>query len=216
MVRDPGAGNPRVSWAHDSNWLTFTMADGVVQPTRVRLYNLTTGELHAVTAGMFNDTWATFDREGDYLYFASQREFTDPIYEDVGTTWVYTHTDLLHAVPLRDDVESPLAPESDEEEWSDEDGDSDSDSDEDSDEDSDSDGDSDSEPEPLEIDLEGFERRAIQLPAERGNFGGLAVNEDGQLLYVRVPVSAGPFYLIWTERCWMPFRLRKVLLSRCF
>ena len=41
-----------------------------------------------------------------------QREFTDPIYEDVGTTWVYTNTDRLYAVPLRNDVPAPLLPES--------------------------------------------------------------------------------------------------------
>ncbi len=40
---------------------------------------------------------------------------------------------------------------------------------------------------PLVIDLEGFEARAIQLPVKRGSFGGLAVNSDGHLIYVRMP-----------------------------
>ena len=62
-----------------------------------------------MTAGYFNDTWPTFDREGEYLYFASQREFTNPIYEDNGTTWVYTNTDRLYACLCADDVPSPLA-----------------------------------------------------------------------------------------------------------
>jgi tricorn protease len=37
----------------------------------------------------------------------------------------------------------------------------------------------------LAIDLEGFERRAILLPMERGNFGGIAFTHDGKLVYQR-------------------------------
>lgn len=46
--------------------------------------------------------------------------------------------------------------------------------------------DSEEEPiEPLEIDLEGFERRAILLPVAPGAFAQLAVNDKDQLLYAR-------------------------------
>ena len=38
----------------------------------------------------------------------------------------------------------------------------------------------------VEIDLDGFERRAIELPVDAGNLGGLSVNSSGALLYVRV------------------------------
>ncbi|MDE0914505.1 MAG: PDZ domain-containing protein, partial [Planctomycetota bacterium] len=37
----------------------------------------------------------------------------------------------------------------------------------------------------VEIDIEGFERRALQLPVSAGSFGNLAVNHKGQLLYSR-------------------------------
>ncbi|MFT6831263.1 MAG: tricorn protease [Planctomycetota bacterium] len=37
----------------------------------------------------------------------------------------------------------------------------------------------------VEIDIEGFEHRAIQLPIGPGNFGSLAVNDKGHLMYVR-------------------------------
>ncbi len=37
----------------------------------------------------------------------------------------------------------------------------------------------------VEIDIEGFERRALQLPVSAGSFGSLAVNHKGQLLYSR-------------------------------
>ncbi|HYE03170.1 MAG TPA: PDZ domain-containing protein, partial [Phycisphaerales bacterium] len=39
------------------------------------------------------------------------------------------------------------------------------------------------------IDLAGFERRAIQIPIKPGNFGGLAVNDKGHLVFARLPVG---------------------------
>jgi tricorn protease len=39
--------------------------------------------------------------------------------------------------------------------------------------------------EKVEIDLEGFERRAIRLPVERGNYRRLVVNDKNQLIYSR-------------------------------
>ncbi|MCA9305828.1 MAG: PD40 domain-containing protein [Phycisphaerales bacterium] len=39
--------------------------------------------------------------------------------------------------------------------------------------------------EPVKIDLDGFERRAMLLPVEAGNFGMLRVNDKNQLLYMR-------------------------------
>jgi len=199
VFKDPSGGAARVSWSSDSAWLTFAAPDSLRQPNRTRIYKVATGELHAVTAGMFNDTWPTFDREGSFLYFASQREFSQPIYEDLGTTWVYSHLDRLYAVPLQADAESPLAPKSDEEEWEkegDKEGEEDNGNDKKkkkkkdkkkADDDEDGDEEKKEEPEPVEIDLEGFERRAVQLPADQGNFAFLAVNESGQLLYSRIP-----------------------------
>ncbi|MEK6676599.1 MAG: PDZ domain-containing protein [Planctomycetota bacterium] len=40
-------------------------------------------------------------------------------------------------------------------------------------------------PKPVEIELEGFERRAVLLPVDKGTFSWLAVNDEGKLLYVR-------------------------------
>ncbi|MDH3743806.1 MAG: PDZ domain-containing protein [Acidobacteriota bacterium] len=194
-----GRGRRPLSWSSDSNWLAFAASDGWRLPGRIRLFDVGKGQLHTMTSGMFNDTWPTFDREGKFIYFASQREFSSPIYEDLGTTWVYSHLDRLYAVPLDSEAASPLAPESDEEEWDDngdENGDEDDGEEEDkgkkkkgkkSDEDEDEE--EKDEPDPVTIDLAGFERRAVALPVDRGNFGSLAVNDQGQLVYGRVPAS---------------------------
>ncbi|MCP4200590.1 MAG: peptidase S41 [bacterium] len=195
VFEDPGLNTPSVSWSSDSVWLAFSAPDSRRQPNRTRLYNVSKGELHAVTGGMFNDSWPTFDREGKYLYLASQREFSQPIYEDLGTTWVYSHLDRLYAVPLQADGKSPLAPESDGEEWDDGEAE-DEDKDDDKNkgkkrkrDDGEANEEEDEEPEPVNVDLDGFERRAVQLPVDQGNFAFLAVNDEGQLLYSRLPAA---------------------------
>ncbi len=113
---DPAGRELGVSWSHDSRWIAYAKASENRQ-TAVWLYDVENDERQQVTSGMFVDTWPTFDREGKYLYFASHRSFRSPIYEDVGSTFVYTGTDILLAVPLKADAEYPWAPENDEEEW---------------------------------------------------------------------------------------------------
>lgn len=201
---DPWAGRSRMSWSHDSRWIAYTKS-GDNRQSSVWLYDVEAGERHRVTSDMFSDTWPTFDRKGDYLFFASNREVSSPIYDDFGTSFVYANTDLLVVVPLRDEVGSPWAPKSDEETWGDEDEDEDDDEEDkegdDKDEDADEpDGDDkpDEEPgdkkaedkekeevKPVVIELEGFEQRALKIPVERGNFFNLAVAHNGKLVYTR-------------------------------
>ncbi len=174
---DWGSWSP-VSWSGDSNWIAYNKANTLVDNNTIWLYDVEKDKKYEVTSGMFNDTWPTFDREGKYLYFASQREFTEPIYEDQGTTWVYARTDRIYCVPLKSDAPSPLAPKSDDEKWGDENGE---------DEEKDENGEEEEGVEEIEIDLEDFESRAIQTPVERGNFGNTAVNDSGNFIFTRFP-----------------------------
>ena len=216
---DPYASRHPVSWSHDSRWLAYAKtADSRL--LAIWLYNVESGESHQVTSGRFTDTWPTFDRKGDYLFFASNRKFIEPAYADIGGTFIYANTDMLLVVPLRDEVGSPWAPESDEETWGDEkeeDEEKDADNDdgqdkadeesdkkkpsdadendkdkgeEESDDKESADDDKDDEEKkeeakPVEIELEGFEHRAIPLPVKKGGFTSLAVNHEGKLLYAR-------------------------------
>ncbi len=181
-------GRSTVSWSSDSNWLAYTNRNGRLTLPAIQLYNVEEDKSHQVTSGMFTDTWPTFDREGKYLFFASNREFSQAKYEDIGRTWIYSDTDRLYVVPLQADTPSPFAPESDEETWGDDakkdDDDEDSEKGEDDDEDAEEE-----EAEPVEIDLEGFERRAIKIPVDRGGFICLSVNDKGNLLYGRFPLA---------------------------
>lgn len=203
---EPWANFGRPSWSGDSQWIAYTRT-GENQRPSVWLYNVPAAKLHQVTSGMFGDGWPTFDRAGEYLYFTSNRHFNSPIYEDVGTTFVYADTDLLFVVPLKKSARSPFAPRTDEEAWK-------------KDDEKKSDA-SASQPatataassattaastpssdeakkddkKPVEIDIDGFEQRAIQIPVRRGGFYNLCVNDEGKLIYIRQPArgaEAGP------------------------
>jgi len=114
--KDPWSNPPDFSWSHDSNWIAYVRG-GDNQQSAIWMYRLTTQEKKQVTSGAFRDTQPCFDRAGKYFFFATNRHFKSPIYEDVGSTFVYTNTDTIVVVPLRADLASPFAPKSDEETW---------------------------------------------------------------------------------------------------
>ncbi len=188
--KDPTQGRTRLSWSHDSRWIAYHKAEHEITPLAVWLYDVENDAKHKVTEGRFIDTWPAFDREGKYLYLASQREFSSPDYSDYGTTWIYAETDLLYVIPLTSEVVSPLLPEIDEEAWdAEEEADEEKDVDEDKEDGKDEEDENgeEEEPEPVEIEIEGFERRMVQLPVDRGGFLWLCVNDEGHLVYARIP-----------------------------
>ena len=179
-----------VSWSSDSNWLAWWRpVKSLLAHSAIWLYDASKGQVHQATSGTYSDTWPAFDREGKYLYFTSTREYSNPLYADEGTTWIYTQTERLCAVPLTADTPAPLPPR-------DRRGGvgrrrkADTGDGEEKDEEKDGE-DEEKKPEPVKIDLDGFEARAVALPADKGGFGSLCVNDEGKLVYMRHPT--------WTE-----------------
>lgn len=126
LDHDPYGQQLSVNWSHSSQWITYAKtADTKAPSTSIWVCDVISGERHQLTSGFFGDSSPTFDRKGDYIYFSSNRAFSNPKYEDLGTTWVYSGTEVLIAMPLRADVENPLLPSSDEETWEEEADDSD-------------------------------------------------------------------------------------------
>jgi tricorn protease-like protein/C-terminal processing protease CtpA/Prc len=118
---DPFAqGGITVSWSHDSRYLTYALAEAGSFTTSVYIYDTESGERTQVTSGFFNDSSPAFSSKGDFLFYASNRDFTSPQYEDVGSTFVYANTGRLLAVPLNAEVENAQLMESDEETWEEE------------------------------------------------------------------------------------------------
>lgn len=113
--KDPWTNQLNASWSQDSGWLTYSRTDEDNSQGCIWLFNVKSGEKHRVTSPMFNSRSPVFDRKGDFLYFASNRTINAPIYDDLGSSFVYTGTDTMLMVPLRKDVKSPWLAVSDEE-----------------------------------------------------------------------------------------------------
>ncbi|MEM8758041.1 MAG: S41 family peptidase, partial [Planctomycetota bacterium] len=115
--RDPWGNQNSVSWSGDSRWITWARAEEQTLNSSIWLYDTETGETHKMTSGFFSDASPVFSRDGEHLFYTSNRRFSNPMYEDVGSTFVYANTGVLIAVPLTEEVENPWLIESDEETW---------------------------------------------------------------------------------------------------
>ncbi len=180
----PYLDNFSVSWSSDSRWFAYARGIGNRQ-NAIFLYDTASRENHQVTAGFVDCSGPVFDPGGDYLYFLSDRSFS-PSYSGFNdSTWIYANPTNLVAVPLRGDVPSPLAPRNDVETP---DSDDDAEKSDDGKDDAKAEG-ADKAAEkkkPVNIDLEGFEARAVVLPPAAGNYSDLAA-VAGKLLYSRYP-----------------------------
>ena len=118
---DPFAEQIDANWSHDSKWLCYSKSTDTRAPSsHIWVYNVEDGTRRQLTTGYFADSSPVFDRKGEYIFFSSNRKFSGPKYEDLGTTFIYSGTEVLLAMPLRDDIDHPYLEKSDEEEWEEE------------------------------------------------------------------------------------------------
>ena len=196
--RDPTAREVHVNWSHNSEWITYAKNEDSRTPnTALWVYNVNNGTKQKLTSGFFNDHNPVFDRKGEYLFYSSNRAFNSPKYEDVGSTFIYSATEVLMAMPLRPDVKTLIKVESDEEPTESiadskdekkaegEAAPATADAAKDA-EKSDKKSETKSEPKPFAIDATDIEARAYRIAVPQGNFGRLAVNDKGHLIYGRV------------------------------
>ncbi len=107
------------AWAPDSRWIAYSKQ----LPNLLRAvfaYSLETGKITQLTDGLSDARYPAFDREGKYLYFTASTDLGPSI------SWIdlssidHQATRSVYAMVLRNDLPSPLAPESDEEKVADE------------------------------------------------------------------------------------------------
>ena len=212
---DPWDQQDAISFTRDSKWVAYVRADDGNASGCVWLYNVDSGQKTRVTSPMFGALDVAFDFKGDYLYYRAKNDVTKPTYGDSDGAFVYAGTERFLLVPLRADVKNPFAPKSDEEsikaDKKDEgkepkkgdDGKADDagtkpppkdakdakDGKEGKDgadkKDEKKDAKRTDEKKAVKIDLDGFEGRAVIVPIEAGNFGGLTITDDGKLVYTR-------------------------------
>ena len=99
------------TWSPDSRWLAYARPVETLN-NAIFVYDLRDRRLHQATSGYFADVAPTFDPEGKYLFYASDRAF-DPVYGRFDNSWTYPNATRLVGVTLRKDVPSPLAPRND-------------------------------------------------------------------------------------------------------
>ena len=102
-----------VSWSSDNRWLAYARTQ-YHETSSHYLYDARDGEVHQVTSGYYAAALPSFDPEGKYLYFLSNRTL-QPVYSDIDNSWAYPNTTNLVAVPLRQNIASPLQPRNDDE-----------------------------------------------------------------------------------------------------
>jgi len=171
----------RFVWSADSRWLTWARPHTATGNNAIFLFDTKGSAKRQVTSGYLNDQQPVFDPDGKFLYYASDRTF-EPIYGAFDTSWTYTNPTRIVAVPLRKDVKSPLAarnnvegapaPAADPKPAA-----------------------AEKPAEPaaaakvpaaIEIDLDGFESRAIVLPPGSGGYADLTA-VAGKVIYRRLP-----------------------------
>jgi tricorn protease len=184
-------------WSPDSKWIAYTRH----LPNRLRAvfaYSIETGKSHQLTDGMSDALYADWDKSGKYLYFTASTNVGPGIsFADLSSI-AQQITRSVYAIVLRDDLPSPLAPESDEEKV----------------QEVKSEGQGSNnpptapaqanapagarpparrEPDPVRIDLEGIDQRIIALPIPARNFSGLVAGKADIVYILEVPpAGAGP------------------------
>ncbi|HMV46763.1 MAG TPA: PDZ domain-containing protein [Blastocatellia bacterium] len=102
------------SWSPDSRWIAYTKQ----LPNLLRavfIYSLENNQTKQVTDGLSDARYAEFDRSGKYLYFTASTNIGPAVnFLDLSAI-AHQPTRSVYAVVLRNDLPSPLAPESDEE-----------------------------------------------------------------------------------------------------
>ena len=155
-----------VAWSPDAAWLAYACA-GTTTTRAIRLVEVAGGRVHRVTREEFRDFAPAWDPSGRFLYFLSARVF-DPVpdehYFDLG----FPQTVKPFVVPLRAGDASPFRPA----------------------------------PRPMKavtganadggaevvVELDGIERRAVELPVEVGRYLQIAALPDA-LLLLSAPVT---------------------------
>jgi len=100
------------SWSPDGAWLAFSLGEENGNSS-LWIWSAADGQKRKVTASLFNEYAPTWDPEGNYLFFLSEREFA-PQFSQIEWNYAGNRMTGVFAYALRKDVAHPFPPESDE------------------------------------------------------------------------------------------------------
>ncbi len=187
-------------WSPDSRWIGYIrQLDNRLRA--VFLYSLDDGQSTQLTDGMSDTRYVAFDRGGKYLYFTGSTNLGPSFSFAEMSTFPFQSSRSVYAAVLRNDIPSPLAPESDDENVGKSDDKKETEAKQDDDKenpkaengekpDTDKSGEK-KETEPLRVDLEGIGQRILALPIPSLNYVGLQVGQDEEVYLLETPPS-GP------------------------
>lgn len=189
---NPIGGSARTlfpNWSPDSQWIVYTKH----LENRLRavfVYSFKTAKSTQITDGMSDSLYATFDKSGKYIYFTASTNLGPTISFADLSSMSQQVTRQIYAVVLRNDLPSPLAPESDEEKVVEEKKPQDKpDEDKKTEEKKPEEKKDDAKKKDVEvrIDFEGIDQRIIALPIPGRNYVGLTVGKANMIYFVEVP-----------------------------
>jgi len=178
-----------VSFSPDGRFLAYNFE----QPNfhaDLALYDFDSGARRIVTNGHADVHSPAFDPKGKYLYFAASTN-SGPVQVGLNmTSQERPYRAGLYAMVLAADGESPLAPETGDEEV-DDNGDKgngeNAENGENGENGQDGSNDDNNETPEVVIDFDGLDRRIVGLPVAEGNYSSLQVAGDGSLFYLLSP-----------------------------
>ncbi len=181
----------KVSWSPDSKWMAYSR-DTQGQSSALFMFDTKEEKTFQVTTGYYADTEPTFDPDGKYLYYLTNRTL-EPIYSDIGNSWIYPNTTNIAVATLNDDVLFPLSPKVDsitvkkEEPKKEEPKKDEKKDDKKADAGKDKPADKDKVKE-TKVVIQGFENRVIILPTQAGNYNQLGA-VPGKIIFRKSPNS---------------------------
>ena len=95
-------------WSPCSKWIAYTKMPQSMNES-IFLYSLAAGQSHRVTSDITQDWSPSFDPQGRYLYFLSNRTF-DPVMDRVDQNHIFLKMARPYLVILEDGQPSPFAP----------------------------------------------------------------------------------------------------------
>ena len=182
---DRNSFNP--SWSPDNRWITYTKM--LKSWTRaVFAYSVEENKSTQITDGMSDARFATFDKNGKYLYFTASTDFGPTQAGLDMSSYPVRSTRNVYVVVLKKTDPSPLAPESDEEKVVEE-----KPEDKKNPEVTAAAAFKSAAPKPpikVEIDFENIGQRILALPIPARNFIGLDAGKAGNIYLAELPVNA--------------------------
>jgi len=176
-------------WSPHGGHLAFSLrnAAGV---SRLQIWSTSDRVTRQITSDLFDATSPTWDPDGNFLFFLSDRHY-EPLISDLEWNFAGNRRGGIFALALRDDVEPLLPAESDEVTLDDEE--TSADAEEDGDEEPGSAKSKDSEKtekKPIVIDFDRLAQRVMSLPVPADNYTRLAAVKD----HILFSSQGGRFY----------------------